>query len=226
MNKKVILGIVVALVVVVGAVAAVMLIKNHNNNQEEEMDTTNQTTNNISDSADTSASKILVAYFSRADENYNVGTVEVGNTELLAKEIIAQTGADEFKITPVTPYPANYQETVDKATEERNNNARPEYVGEVADFAQYDTIFIGYPIWWGDMPMMVYKFLEDYDFSGKTVIPFNTHEGSGSAGTYATIADKLSTANVNTNGLAITGSTARTNRGIGQVKDWLKELGY
>ena len=85
--------------------------------------------------------KTLVVYFSRADENYNVGTVEVGNTELLAKEIIAKTGADEFKIEPVDKYPANYQEAIERATEERKAGARPEYIGDV-DISSYDTIFL------------------------------------------------------------------------------------
>ena len=88
---------------------------------------------------------ILVVYFSRADENYNVGTVEVGNTELLAKEIAAKTGAGEFKIEPKDKYPAVYQDAIERATAERKAGARPEYVGDV-DISSYDTIFFGYPI--------------------------------------------------------------------------------
>ena len=89
--------------------------------------------------------KTLVVYFSRADENYSVGTVEVGNTELLAKEIVAKTGADEFKIEPKDKYPAVYQEAIERATEERKAGARPEYIDDV-DVAGYDTVFLGYPI--------------------------------------------------------------------------------
>jgi flavodoxin len=122
--------------------------------------------------------KSLVVYFSRADENYNVGKVEVGNTELLAHEIAAKTGADEFKIEPVKAYPENYMECVELATREKESGARPEYVGDVADFSQYDTVFLGYPIWWGDLPMVVYSFIEKHDFGGKTVIPFATSGGS------------------------------------------------
>ena len=168
--------------------------------------------------------KTLVVYFSRADENYNVGTVEAGNTELLAKEIITKTGADEFKIEPEDKYPANYQEAIERATEERKTNARPEYIGDV-DISSYDTIFFGYPIWWGDMPMVVYNFVEKHDWNDKTVIPFNTHEGSGDAGTYTNIKNKMSSSNVITNGLAIRGATAREESSRSTVENWLKGLG-
>lgn len=167
--------------------------------------------------------KILVVYFSRADENYSVGTVEVGNTELLAKEIIAKTGADEFKIEPKVAYPADYQATVDQATRERNAQARPEYIGDV-DIAGYDTIFLGYPIWWGDLPMVAYTFLENHDFSGKTVVPFNTHEGSGNAGTYEALKAKLLGAEVAGGGFNLSGSAARTEDGIRRVDEWLGKL--
>lgn len=167
--------------------------------------------------------KTLVVYFSRADENYNVGTVEVGNTELLAKEIIAKTGADEFKIEPKDKYPANYQEAIERATEERKTSARPEYIGDI-DIADYDTIFFGYPIWWGDMPMAVYNFVEKHDWNGKIVIPFNTHEGSGNAGTYDILKSKMPGATLKGDGFNMTGSTARTEDGIKKLDNWLSGL--
>ncbi len=169
--------------------------------------------------------KSIVIYFSRADENYSVGNVEVGNTELLAKEIIKKTGADEFKITPKVAYPEDYQAAVDQATKERNAQARPEYVGDV-DLTNYDTIFLGYPIWWGDLPMIVYNFIENHDWSGKTVIPFNTHEGSGNSGTYEILKEKLSGATLKGDGFNLPGSTARTEEGIKQLDAWLETLGY
>ncbi len=89
----------------------------------------------------------------------------------------------------------------------------------------YDTIFIGYPIWWGDVPMIINTFLEKYDFSGKTIIPFNTHEGSGNSGTYTSIKNKMSSSTVNTNGLAIQGKTARQESSRSTVENWLKGLG-
>lgn len=169
--------------------------------------------------------KTLVVYFSRAGENYNVGTVEVGNTELLAKEIIAKTGADEFKIEEVDTYPTNYQEAIERATEERKNQARPEYKGEI-DISSYDTIFFGYPIWWGDMPMIVYNFIEKHDWNGKTVIPFNTHEGSGNAGTYDILKSKMFGATLKGNGFNMPGYTARTNDGIQKLDGFLADLGF
>jgi flavodoxin len=167
--------------------------------------------------------KTLVVYFSHADENYNVGTVEVGNTELLAKEIIAKTGADEFKIEPKDKYPAAYEEAIERATDERNDNARPEYIGDV-DISSYDTIFFGYPIWWGDMPMVVYNFVEKHDWNGKTVIPFNTHEGSGNAGTYDILKSKMSGATLKGGGFNMPGSTARTDDGIKNLDNWLSSI--
>ena len=121
---------------------------------------------------------ILVAVFSRADENYGVGFIEKGNTMILAEMIAEQTGAELFEIRTVKPYPKNYDECTDVAKKEQNEKARPA-LAEDKDVSCYDTIFLGYPCWWGDMPMAVFTFLEAHDFSGKTVIPFCTHEGSG-----------------------------------------------
>ena len=167
--------------------------------------------------------KTLVVYFSHANENYNVGEVSVGNTELLAKEIVAKTGADEFKIKPVNPYPAVYQECIEVAQKELGSQARPEYEGEI-DISEYDTIYLGYPIWWGDLPMVVYTFLEKHDFSGKTVIPFNTHEGSGNAGTYQLLSEKLDGATLVGDGFNMTGRDARTEEGIAKLDNFLASL--
>ena len=167
--------------------------------------------------------KILVVYFSRAEDNYNVGTIEIGNTELLAKEIIAKTDADEFKIEPKDKYPTDYQETIERATEERKNNARPEYIGDI-DISSYDTIFIGYPIWWEDMPMIVYNSIEKHNWNGKIVIPFNTHEGSGNAGTYEILKSKMPNATLKGDGFNMAGFVARTENGIKKLDDWLNSL--
>ena len=175
----------------------------------------------------TDGTTILVAYFSRIGENYSVGTINEGNTAIIAKLITEQTGGDLFEIVPMTPYPANYQETVEIARQEANANARPLINGTVANMDEYDTVFIGYPIWHGDLPMIVYTFLENYDFSGKKVIPFNTHEGSGQAGTQSKIAAKLPDATV-LNGIAIRGATAQNERAVAQtsIRNWLEGLGY
>lgn len=171
-------------------------------------------------------SKILVVYFSRTGENYNVGNVEVGNTAMVASYIKDYLKADSFEIIPVNKYPDKYQECLDQATKEKNENARPEIQNKITNFDQYDTIFVGYPIWWGNLPMIMHTFFESYDFNGKKVIPFNTHEGSGDAGTYSTVQKDLPKANVTTDGLALDGKTARSDYGKQKTIDWLKGLGY
>ena len=171
-------------------------------------------------------SKILVVYFSRTGENYNVGNVEVGNTAMVASYIKDYLKADSFEIIPVNKYPDKYQECLDQATKEKNENARPEIQNKITNFDQYDTIFVGYPIWWGDLPMIMHTFFESYDFNGKKVIPFNTHEGSGDAGTYSTVQKDLPKANVTTDGLALDGKTAKSDDGKQKTIDWLKGLGY
>ena len=174
-----------------------------------------------------SDNKILVAYFSHTGENYNVGVIEKGNTHIIADMIAEETGADLFEIATVNPYPDTYDECRDVAKQEQNDNARPEIIGPPANLDQYDTIFIGYPIWCGDLPMAVYTFLESYDFSGKTVIPFNTHEGSGQANTKSSIEGACPGATV-LDGLAIRGSVAQNEQDEAKadVIEWLDELRY
>jgi flavodoxin len=159
----------------------------------------------------TTATSILIAYFSRAGENYNVGVIEKGNTEIVAEMIAEQTGGDLFHIETVDSYPENYQECTNVAQQEQRDNARPELSATVANMDGYDTIYLGYPIWWGDMPMAVYTFLESYDFAGKTIIPFCTHAGSGLAGTVRSITSACPGASVES-GLAVSGTTAQNDR--------------
>ena len=169
---------------------------------------------------------MLVAYFSLAGEQYGVGVVEEGNTSIIAHMIAEQTGADLFEIKPVTPYPTTYQGLLDISQKERTDNARPEIDGTVEHMDDYDTIFIGYPIWWGDMPMIVRSFLESYDLSGKTIIPFCTHGGSGLSDTESTIADM--TGGTMKDGLAIPGTTVQNDRDTArnEVTQWLREGGF
>ena len=139
----------------------------------------------------------IVVYFSRTGEQYGVGVIDKGNTAIVADMIIEQTGADSFEITPKEDnYPMTYSELTDYAKEEQNNNARPEIASTVENFDSYDTVYLGYPIWWGDLPMICYTFLESYDFSGKTIIPFCTHAGSGNAGTQSKIQSAVPSAEV------------------------------
>ena len=171
-------------------------------------------------------SDMLVAYFSLAGEQYNVGVVEEGNTSIIAHIIAEQTGADLFEIKPETPYPTTYQGLLDVTRQEMDNNARPEIADTVDDMDAYDTIFIGYPIWWGDLPRILCSFLESYDLSGKTIVPFCTHGGSGLSRTESTIADI--TGGTMKDGLAIPGVTAQNDRDAARSKvaEWLKDGGF
>ena len=174
----------------------------------------------------TGGSHMLVAYFSLAGEQYGVGVIEEGNTSIIAHMIAEQTGADLFEIEAVTPYPTSHSELLDVSRQEMANNARPEIAGTVDNMDDYDTIFIGYPNWWGDMPMIVYNFLESYDLSGKTIVPFCTHGGSGLSNTESTIADI--TGGTMKDGFAIPGTTAQNDRDTArnEVTQWLKDGGF
>ena len=167
--------------------------------------------------------KILVAYFSRADENYNVGVIEKGNTQILAEFIAQELKADTFHIQTVTPYPKTYQVCIDFALDEQKKKARPKLAGTVPNLKDYDIIFLGYPIWWGDLPMAVYTFLEGGDFSGKIIIPFCTHEGSGDAGTVRRIQSVCPKATV-LKAFSMRGQTAQRSRDAAK-RDTLKWLG-
>ena len=170
-------------------------------------------------------SHMLVAYFSLAGEQYGVGVIEEGNTSIIAHMIAEQTGADLFEIEAVTPYPTSQSELLEVSQQEMADNARPEIAGTVDNMEDYDTIFIGYPNWWGDMPMIVYNFLESYDLSDKTIVPFCTHGGSGLSNTESTIADI--TGGTMKDGFAIPGTTAQNDRDTArsEVTKWLKEGG-
>lgn len=127
-------------------------------------------------------SKKLIAFYSRADENYVSGTLKnltVGNTEVAAGILQELTGADMFKIEQVQPYAKGYNQCIAQAQADQKRNARPELKAYPDSLEEYDTIYLGYPNYWSTMPMAVFTFLEHFDFRGKTIKPFCTHEGSG-----------------------------------------------
>ena len=146
-----------------------------------------------------------------------------GNTEAVAKEIQSQTGADIFQIIPVKAYSSNYNEVVDYAKKEQGENARPEISGKIDNINQYDVIYFGFPNWWGDMPMIMYSFLDDYDLSGKTIVPFVTSGGSGFSNTINTI-KKMEPGATVLNGLSLGSSQAKNSSG--DVEKWLKGLDF
>ena len=168
--------------------------------------------------------KCLVAYFSFSGDTYNVGIVKEGNTKLLANHISSILKANQFHIIGDNKYPQRITDIANQSRKEKEEKIRPKLISKIENFEQYDTIFLGYPIWFGDYPMVVYTFLENYDFTNKNVIPFCTHEGSKSAGTFEKLKKLLPRANVNINGLDMFGSKAREPGAKQIVEKWIKQL--
>src|SRR5512139_1369531 len=163
--------------------------------------------------------KVLIAYFSRAGENYNVGYLKVGNTAVMAGYIHERlSGSDIFEIEPVVPYPDKYDECTEVAKKEQRENARPAVKTQIADINKYDVIYIGYPIWWGTMPQIMFTFLEEYNLSGKTIIPFCTHEGSSFGRSVDVLKKKCPKSNF-LNGLAVRGSDVK--KAQQEVNAWI-----
>jgi flavodoxin len=167
----------------------------------------------------------LIAFFSRADENYFGGVyryIDVGNTEVVANQIKELTGADSFMIEMMTPYSADYTTCVNQAKKDKNVGARPKLATELDSIDEYDTIILMYPNYWGTCPMAVFTFLEKYDFTGKTILPLCTHEGSGMGGSERDIAKVAKGATLK-RGLPINGSSVESAKP--KVEKWLKENG-
>lgn len=203
-----VLGIAVIMVAIFGIFTYL------NNNQNESQDT-NETVSNESKTDDINIENMgntLILYFSKS-----------GNTETVANYIHEEIGGDIVKLETVQTYPEDYDELVDYAREEQRDNARPELETAIENIEQYDTIFLGYPNWWGDMPMPIYSFLDQYDLSNKTIAPFITHGGSGLSGTPANIANEEPDA-VITEGLAINGDDVDDCQD--EVNEWLNELNF
>jgi flavodoxin len=186
---------------------------------------------NLSDS-----DKILVVYFSmpettdpnnmsQEEENSAIvidGEV-LGNTQYVAQVIHENTDSEFFRLEPSVPYPTDHDTLVDQAANEQDENYRPEIKDTIQDFDQYDTIFVGYPNWWGDMPMILYSFFDDYDFSNKTIVPFNTHGGSGFSNTIDTITELEPNATVITDGFTVSRNSVDDSED--DIFQWLKNLG-
>ena len=171
--------------------------------------------------------KILIVYYSRSGQNYVSGDIvnlTVGNTAAVAGIIRQKTGADVFEIKTVKSYPAGYHETTEVAKKELREQARPEIVGGVDNIAQYDTIILGYPNWWGTMPMAVRSFLDKHDLSGKSILPFCTHEGSGMGRSVKDLKSALPKSDIKP-GLPINGTRVhRQDSGIpAEVEAWLNK---
>ena len=165
----------------------------------------------------------LIAFFSRADENYFGGAMrygKVGNTEIVVNDMKEMIDADTFKIEMKEPYSPVYMTCIDEAKKDKQKKARPELKDYPDSIDGYDTIILGYPNYWGTMPMAVFTFLERYDFSGKTILPFCTNEGSGMGSSESDIRKTAKGADVR-KGLPITGHSAAEAGGA--VKRWLDD---
>lgn len=168
--------------------------------------------------------KGLIAFYSRADENYMAGKLEmikVGNTEVAAETIRECTGGELFKIEQVKPYSKSYNDCIAEAKDDQMNNARPELKNYPESIDGYDVIYLGFPNYWNTMPMAVFTFLEHFDFSGKIIKPFCTHEGSGLGNSISDIKKLCPNAEVK-NGLAVLGSTV--SRKKEQIKNWCEQV--
>lgn len=180
-------------------------------------------------------SNILIAYFTvpedidtngiDADSGASVVVKDeevLGNMEYMALTIQDAIGGDLFRIETKEAYPLDHEPLVDQAAEEQDENARPELATHIENPEQYDTILLGYPNWWGDMPQPLFTFLEEYDFSGKTIIPFNSHGGSGFSNTIEEIKEFQPDANISDEGLSI--SRDKVADSVQDVTDWAKSL--
>ena len=194
---------------------------------EAETSPDNETQNSVSEEVaknDESGVKMLVVYFSRTGEQYNVGVIDKGNTAI----VVEATGADVFEILPADDhYPTTYKELTDVGMQEQREKARPAIAGELPDLSRYEVVFIGSPVWWGDWPMILYTFFESTECSGVKLVPFSTHEGSGLSGFDRSLAAAYPDCEV-LKGLAIRGSDAQGDpEGVkAKVNDWLADLGY
>ena len=167
--------------------------------------------------------KSIVIFFSHAGDNYAVGNIEVGNTKIVADYISEITGADQFEIVTHKYDGMAYNPLIKLAQEEANRGELPPYEGSAPDLGQYDTVFIGGPVWWGTYPQVMFTLFKDINLDGKTVIPFTTHEGSGLASCVSDVKKAFPKAKV-TGEFSIYGHEVRTGRA--KVEKWLKGLGY
>ncbi|SFP17236.1 Flavodoxin [Cohaesibacter marisflavi] len=181
--------------------------------------------------------KILVAYFSQPEDVALDGVDAVSGASLLKKnqqifgatQYIAQLigdelGADLYRIEPTRPYPRDHEPLVELASKEKGDGIRPAIQHPIPDLNQYDTVFVGYPIWWYQMPMILHTFLEENDFSGKKIIPFSTHGGSRLSGTVQAIQSLQPNANVETDAFSISRDDVAKNSTEDILVNWLNDI--
>lgn len=231
--------------ILLSALLALSLAACADNNQNTQEDTPSETaapateptdsgkeSTDVSDTTGTGDGNILIAYFS-VMETDGVDTVAsasrvavngevLGNNEYIARIIQRETGGDLFAIETEQEYPTTHDPLLEFAYDEKADNARPELASQIENPDGYDVIFLGFPNWNADLPMPLYTFLEEYDFSGKTIIPFTTHGGSGFSRTIQTISELQPDATVISDGLSI--SRNDVSGAEGDVVDWVNSL--
>lgn len=185
-------------------------------NAQSKQENTNQKTQ-----SNNQAMNKIVIFFSHAGDNYSVGNIEVGNTKIVADYISEITGADQYEIVTHKYDGMAYMPLIDLAKKEAADGELPPYEGAAPDLSKYDTVFIGGPVWWGTYPQVMFTLFKDIDLTGKTVIPFTTHEGSGLANCVSDVKKAFPKATV-TKGFSIYGHEVRTEKA--KVEKWLKSL--
>ena len=196
---------------IITAVLALLMATGCNAQNKQEVKSSNKNTMN----------KSIVIFFSHAGNNYSVGNIEVGNTKIVADYISEIKGADQFEIVTHKYDGMAYMPLIELAKEEANKGELPPYEGTAPDLSQYDTVFIGGPVWWGTYPQVMFTLFKDINLDGKTVIPFTTHEGSGLASCVSDVKKAFPKAKV-TGEFSIYGHEVRTGRA--KVEKWLKGL--
>ena len=196
---------------IITAVLALLMVTSCNAQNKQEVKSSNK--NNMN--------KSIVIFFSHAGDNYSVGNIEVGNTKIVADYISEIKGADQFEIVTHKYDDMAYTPLINLAKEEANKGELPPYEGTAPDLSQYDTVFIGGPVWWGTYPQVMFTLFKDINLDGKTVIPFTTHEGSGLASCASDVKKAFPKAKV-TGEFSIYGHEVRTGRA--KVEKWLKGL--
>ena len=196
---------------IITAVLALLMVTGCNAQNKQEVKSSNK--NNMS--------KSIVIFFSHAGDNYSVGNIEVGNTKIVADYITEIKGADQFEIVTHKYDGMAYTPLINLAKEEANKGELPPYEGTAPDLSQYDTVFIGGPVWWGTYPQVMFTLFKDINLDGKTVIPFTTHEGSGLASCASDVKKAFPKAKI-TGEFSIYGHEVRTGRA--KIDKWLKGL--
>ena len=215
MRKKTILG---------SLLLITTLLTGCNRNSSIDVSSNNTNTQNSSKES-TNSGNALVTYFSRSGENYQVGYVNKGSTEIVAEMISLEINSNLFRIEPVIPYPDDYNEMLNASRTETATNARPEIKYTIDDFDKYDIIFLGYPIWNNTCPMIIRTFIESYDFKDKTIIPFSTHAGSGLGSSVSVLKSELPNSNI-LDGFSILGTMAQNDKEGArmQIKNYIDGL--